>query len=366
MKTNKIYTLFILSIFSAHLAHAQFTVNVTSYGATIDALPDPLKATAQGQVDAMFDTLETLVNAQLSDIPDTTSILKCTANSTIIAGSGIGFDYASKWGLFLVGYQIGGGFDPGTNSISDLLGGSYDASEFKGAGVQNAITLGIPVSLFTKASIGPIHLERMKAYINFMKAGYDLDTISTDFMTFGVGLQYKLIPEIGLGMGLVRWGGVDLSAGLKLASMTLTSTQTGLSVSGQSTTVNGLGTITPTYTGDVNVGVDVFATTIPLEASTSARLLYFLALYTGLATDLSMGSSKSVSTSEGVISTSGNTGITADAAVDLGQNSGPSFMNLRYFAGLQLDFTVLGVYAQITDSLTNSTKAVSLGVKAYW
>jgi hypothetical protein len=81
--------------------------------------------------DALKDAEED-INKDLPSASNPKRLMKGMANSSVVAGKGIGSDYASNMDVFLVGAGVGVGADLKKDKESDL----------SGAGIQGGIILG--------------------------------------------------------------------------------------------------------------------------------------------------------------------------------------------------------------------------------
>jgi hypothetical protein len=347
---------------SMNLAFGQaFQITNRTYG---NAANTPVQA----EIDTLFDSLETAVNAELPSF-DPDSYLKATANATVASGGGVDADYASPFSYALVGGGVGLAADfTATGGLSDLFqDGGFTSLE--GAGAQGGIILGLNTGKFLNQKIGFIDLSRTKAFLSFFAFGYGLNDFDFDFKHFAVSGQYKLVPEKSMGLGVLKWGGVDLTGGLKYNKTTFTITQPGTQTQTASV-ASGVGQLSANFDGTATVGADVGIFSIPVEVSTSARVLYFLSFFAGMGADFAFGSSSSVSEVTGPISVTDSlgafSGIGADAGLDLGSAAGPTAFGLRTFGGIQLELYALSVSVQINKSLFNESLGATVGAKLFF
>jgi hypothetical protein len=357
-----------------------FTITVTNYG-TISGVPISSQQAAKDALDTLFTTLSTQVNSELDAFPDLTDLNKGIGNSLVASGSGIGFDYSSNFDLFLAAVQAGVAMQSTVSPfqvVKDLTSSTGSLSDklenLDGLGAQVALTVGLPIKNFTKAKIAFIDLAQMKGYLHFFNYKLNKSLSETDQIdfslsstAFGAGLQYKIVQPVSVGLGVVKWNGVDVQSGLKLSKMGLNVVKKDLTqaVSAGSGAISGA---TAQYVGDVSAGINATTFSIPFEASTSARLLYIFSFFAGLGGDFAVGSSNTAPASEGVITVNGGgiEGVSADGVLDMGGGSSPGFLNLRYFGGLQFDLSIVGLSVQYGGSLYNGTKSVNFSAKAYW
>lgn len=322
----------------------------------------------KAEVDQLFDALETQVNSKIPDA-DPSTYTRGVANSTVLAGAGAGADYVTPFTHGIAGATLGVGADLGHTSISQLASDSSKLSQVAGFGFQGTLYAGVTGDAFTKGKkIGPFDLSRFKGYAGFFKQSYAKDPVSASFTSWSLKGQFKAVTAERLGP--LSWGGVDLTSGLQRTSLHVLVTKT-LNVSNTSTiTAPGNPQVTATFVGTANLGADVTTWNIPIELSTSARVLSLFSVFGGLGADLSLGSSANITNVSGPVSVTDSSGalgqIGGTASLPLDSASGPSFMSLRYFAGAQLELIAVAITAQINGSISNSTIGATAGVKAFW
>ena len=325
------------------------------------------------EVDAVFDALETQVNTQFPNV-DASTYVKGIANSTVLSGAGLGADYSTPFSLFVLGGGLGVAADLGNAKLTDLIKGS-GLGTVSGAALQTAYTLGVHGNRLNLGNWGPIDTKRLKFFLSFASKSSSFDqsgggTVTIGFKSYGARAQYSLVPARSVGFGALRWGGVDLTSGLNYASMNF-GVSTPVSKSQQSSLsfVPGA-TMTTTFDALMSITASASTFTIPIEVSSSVKVLYLFTLYGGLASDISLGSSKASAGGSGpvvVTESSGTLGtISADAALAINNTAKPTPLNLRYFAGAQFDLFILAVNLQFNQALTTGTLGAEVGAKAYW
>ncbi|MBS1982711.1 MAG: hypothetical protein JST16_00950 [Bdellovibrionales bacterium] len=333
-----------------------FQVKDRSYGAYAGT-------PAQTAIDTALDELQTQVNDALLKAAEADTYLHAVSNSLATSSAGVGVDYATPFDVFALGVSAGTGADLGSNSVSDLMSGDVKAEDVKGFAAQTAVVVGFNPGSVSKSNWGPIEPHRLRLYFSYFSMNdFTKDKFHLNFSSFGLHAKYQIIEEKNWAHKLVKWGGLDVGAGIHRASMkasiseSVTQSQT-ISSNGLNTTVN--------FSGDLTAGADASTTTIPLEASTYVRLLYVLAMYTGVGVDLNFGSTSAVANGGGPI-TSSDSNIGATGALDLGESSSPNKTNVRYFLGGQFDVGVANIFVQYNKSITNNTLGITLGTRVYW
>lgn len=317
-------------------------------------------ALTEAQWDSLIAELQSTVNEKFPSV-ETGQYTKGMANATAMASTGSTSVYGSSFKYGLVGGSVALGADLGEgNSISDIMSNfSESAKKFAGVGVQSAVVLGLSPGAFTSAQWGIIDPARLRLYVNFLSMSQDLDDADISFSSFGLTGQYRIVQERSLGLSLVKWNGVDVSSGLRIAKNKFSFTQQLPSFSETQGPVSATVAAAP-----ATIGADVGVYSIPVEASTSLRLLYVLNFFGGIGGDFNFGSSKAIADYNTNIAVSG--GGTATGALALGGNTSPTAWNLRAFGGLGLEFGVGTLNVGIGKSLTASAWGVNVGANFFY
>lgn len=351
---------FPMELFVAPAAHAGlFTITNRNYGSA--------PASAQPSIDAIFNELESEVNSNLPNA-NASTYLRGIADSGVISADGVGVDYATQFSLFDFGFDAGVGAALNGGNVGNLLTGSTSTTTVSGFAGQYSFMVGLRLPEIL--DLGPIDPRRLKIFLNFDSSNFSKTGTVVRFSSFGLNGQYKLMDPRSVALGSVRWNGIDVTSGFRFSSMNI---QVIKAVDQTSTgTVNASGnpTMTATFDGTADVGADVHTYAIPLEVSTSARLLYFLTPYMGLGADFAFGSSDGIANLSGPITVTESSGslgtISGLGTLNLGQNGGPTLANLRYFIGVEAEVLVVAAFVQYNQSMTDNTLGVSAGLRAFW
>ncbi len=350
-----------LFCFAARQTHAGlFVIKDRAYGGA----SDEQKALA----DQALNALETEMNKKLPPT-DASSYLKGIANATSIAGAGMGATYGATFKYGLLGVSAGVGLDTGKKKFGDVLSGETKLEQIPGFAAQAAVLAGIDGKVVFKDEtkwFGFFYPGRSKLFFSFMSYNTKQDIADIGFMNFGLMGQYKLVPELYAGYKSVKWGGVDVTSGLRYSSMKASITKKE-SVTTTQDLGAPFGTATVKFDGTLKVGADVGIFSIPVEVSTSVRLLYIWLTTVGLGTDFNFGKAKANASVEGPVAfTSAGPTITGTGSLNLGQDAGPSFVNLRGFLGQGIEFGVGTLYVAVNKSFINSTIGANLGFNMFW
>jgi hypothetical protein len=276
-----------------------------------------------------------------------------------MASAGTGVVYGASYSYALLGGGLGLGVDLGKgNSISKVISGDFDAKKFAGFGAQGSALVGLnPGAFLSEKWFGVIEPSRLRVYLSFMSLSRDFDAINLEFRNFGLVGQYRLIQEKSWGLNVLKWGGVDISSGLKYSKL-----EAGLQVDlNESFTQSGQ---TISVAGPVKISADSSNFSIPIEASSSLRILYVLNFIGGLGADVNMGKTSGKGAFSAAIS--GPPGSEGSGEAKVGSDSSPGLVNLRGFAGAAFEFAVGSLYANVQKSLTAGVWGVNLGVNLFW
>lgn len=312
--------------------------------------------------------LENEINSEFK-VPQMGDFLKSMANAQAIANKGLGVSYATEHSLFVAGGNFGLGTSfVDTSSFSLSTSGGLPAI---GVGVQASGMLGISLSKLPMPALGPIDPKRLTLFINYFGISNDsiVKSLTIKANTFGMHAQYRIIEAKNLGgIGILNWGGLAFTTGFDVSTNSLTY-KVGQSLS---TDVSG-STVTWTPNSSSNLTLEANSFTIPLELSTSVRVLYILSLFGGAGIDLNMGKSTISANLNGTISSTGtvNNPNAGTASLVISESQNPSFGHLRFFSGVQFNIVplkntnLLSVYAQGNISLGGHYGAHA-GVRIAW
>jgi len=209
-------------------------------------------------------TLETRLQAKIDDLYDAANVagfLRAFANATSFASRGTGVDYAPV-------------FDGAEVGITANLAAAVDGLE---EGQDPAAGLAPNLSL-----VGGLNLGRW----GHPEASFD--QLEGSITNAGVHAQYHLWPASDTSPLVFQWSGLHLTGGVEwsrwrfAAGDTLTRDFTLAGDNGVSTDV--------TAVGAGRFELNATSTVVPLEATTSVRILYFASAYVGGGVDFQVGS----------------------------------------------------------------------------
>lgn len=325
----------------------------------------PIKAL----VDAEIDKINIEINKDLpSGSP--TALMEGMANSSVMAGKGIGTDYASNMQVMLIGAGVGVG--------ADLTKDKQTKSDLSGAGVAPGVIVGWNLGFMDSERFLGMDTNRLNMYVNFMSYTHKMTTgekseptdIELGMTSGGVHFRYDWIKPRG--NKLLGWGGVKFNFGYEYnkTDIVLNSTinETVNTSSGTDATING------TITGKPQASIMTTTHSIPLALSTDVQLLYFLTVYTGVGMDINFGKAQGkgalntdespITCSSGTVcSTAGNPTIDVKANANIDGTGAVNPFLFRGFAGLQLNLPFIRVFGQVDKAVGNNLIGATAGVR---
>ncbi|MBX3720339.1 MAG: hypothetical protein KF713_00745 [Turneriella sp.] len=312
---------------------------------------------------------------QLSALSD---ITRGNATSQSLATMGAGTAYASGNYTFIVG----GGGGVAVNAVNQTLGDVFtklgdlsgDGLPRFGIGGQLSAMVGMNLSnLRTPRYLGPLELSRMTVLVNVMSASSNNLTsgLNLSATVAGLHVQYQLTRARG---SALQYGEILLTTGFdysRLAASYDSTSGKGLTpvVVGSGTSGDQLLVWNPTGTMAITSG----SGTIPVELSTSTRLLYFLSLYAGGGADFNVGKATTDINLSGTVKGNNGSGenIVGNGTLAVSNSATPQFASARGFVGLQFNLipgrtgAVVGFFAQASITTLNGLGG-QFGVRCAW
>lgn len=324
-------------------AHAQ-TVRITLG-------PDAARIARELSIDT--SALESLVRDQVSGlfgVADTASFLRLAANAQSLSNKGLAVDYTSTFDRFVFGAGLDIAVAVGDSDLETLRGvtsGELERAVPVAAGVQLSLMAGMKLS------------DRWFAYVSGLAYPLSVDGFEGSGYNAGAHLQYRLGEPMGSKI-LFQWGGLVVTAGLEVSQAKYTLTETleapaplSAEIEMNTSSIGRLELITR-------------ALTIPVELTTSFRLLYVLSLYGGVGADVQLGSG---TTTLGLDSTltarvpGGEELRLGTARVDFAGEGEPDRLSLRVLAGVSANIGPLHVFAQLNVLTQDLTMGLAMGLR---
>lgn len=352
-----------LSLYATDSSAQIFTLKVTDYGAGTG------NAAFENFVDSEILEIQNDINQDLPSAPPE-RLMEGMANSSVLAGKGIGADYASNMTVFLVGAGVGAGADLAKDKTTD--------SDISGVGVAPGVVVGMNLGFMDTARFLGMDTNRLNLYLNFMSykheqqinedPGKESDA-QLDMMALGFRLRYDWIK--GNGSKLLGWGGIKFHFGYEYNKTDITFNSnineavTGSSSNGE--VLNG------TITGNPQATILVNTHSIPLELSTDIQFLYLFSLYGGIGADYSWGQAKgdgslnappsTINCTGGVCGGGAGTSVTVQPEANIDATGKASDFLFRGFAGVQLNLPYFRIYGQVNKPIGNDLIGANVGVR---
>ena len=290
---------------------------------------------------------------------DATGFVRRFGDSQSFTSKGMGVDYASEATYFEIG---------GSASFAMGIDRTYQPGNTQGFPIQG---VGLNASLMAGASLGFLGIPVM-VFGNWMKVPTtDYGSMRGSLSNWGVHAQVRLLGPTrdtsALKM-LIRWGGIAITSGVDYSHMSLglhkdiksnfaIPNTTGLNVN-----------VTGVADGNAKFNVDMTTKSIPLEITTSLRLMTLFTVYGGMGIDWQLGGGSSMNVDVTNLSIAGRTSGASDvnlgtAEVHASAKADPSAAKVRGILGAQINLALFRIFAQLNVTNTNPAMA-SLAVGA--
>jgi len=200
-----------MALFSEESSAQIFRLRVTDYGGTDS---DP---TFKAYIDSEIQKIQNEINEDVPNAP-TSRLMEGTANASVMAGKGIGSDYASNMTVFLIGAGVGVGADLAKSTMME--NGQEKKTDLSGASVAPGVIVGFNLGFMDAKRFLGMDTDRLNLYFNFMNYNYkhtlsdkpnERSEAELDMLTFGTHFRYDWIK--GRGNKLLGWGGVKFHFG---------------------------------------------------------------------------------------------------------------------------------------------------------
>jgi hypothetical protein len=331
--------------------------------AQVTITPGPDAAAFASSLGMTTDQLTNLITNQvdgLFQVTNVNSFLRDFQNAQSFSSKGLGVDYASEATLAEVGATL---------SLASNIdkaykpSGSYTDPPIQGGGLNFSLMGGLGLGLFG--------LDPVMIFANWFKGSATLGQIDGKYQNWGLHGQLRLLgPSRGMSATklLIRWGGIAVTSGVDYAHV-------GLSTSGKIASkfdVAQGASVAVTSADNLSFTLDQTTWSVPLEVTTSLRLLSLITVYGGLGFDWQLGGDCNMhilmdgasltSKVQGTTYNLGTVDVHADGHVS------PSPARMREIFGVQLGiFDVVRIFAQVNTTasspvLTSLAMGLRLGI----
>lgn len=333
MRTCVAVTLLVL--LAAGSASAQVTVNIDP-GAGKDFadklgidLPS-LQKQAQTEIEHLFQTY------RLKDY------LRSFGDAQAFTTRGLGVDYGANFRWFEVGVAANVSVNAERNFVPEDVPGRPPVG-------------GLATNLTAMAglNLGMIGLRPITLYGNYFAKSARFGDLDGHLDNYGAHVQLRLFGPSRhetLWAAFVRWGGIDVTSGVDHSRMTL-----GLSKSLRTDfplVVNGepMASVTATTMGSFDATLETWS--IPLEVTTSFRLLYIATIYGGAGFDWQLGGQSDLDMKlqgslHGDIPSQNVSANLGGATIAAHDSAVPSAGKVRGIFGVQATVFIIKVFAQV-------------------
>jgi hypothetical protein len=339
------------------------------------ALSNLFGSTTNTLLQTELDKLEATTQEELDKYGSQDDLAKGFGNANSYAGQSATLQGYQGYKLFSVSTGAMVGLQLPTSDFS-TLGNSLDNFEedpdvYLGiAPSMSILNIGINAEKVFGLFVPSLGEKLNNFYFNlkFGGIGYDYSykqdttTVGIDMKssTFGIGVNYQILPSFpSLAFGLFKWRGVSLGSGFTVQKNKITMTPTidpirqsfsqSITYDAGSIPTNADVTATLACYPSMKLELDMSTFTIPLEATTSAQILWLLNVNIGAGVDLVFGKSDvnavatgalkienvDIDTDSGTITSTGKDG---SVAIDASTKGKPSFLHPRLMTGLGMNF----------------------------
>ena len=335
-------------------ARAQVTIQLNHPQADYFA-----NAIGLGTADQLAQELSLKVN-DLFRVANVDSFLKDFQNAQSFSAKGLGVDYASEATLAEVGATFS--FASNVDKAYSPSGG-YTDPPISGGGANFSLMGGLGFGLFG--------LDPVMVFANWFKGSASLGQLDGDYHNWGLHGQIRLLGpsrRSSLSKLIVRWGGIAITSGADYSRLSLSARK---SINSTFNVVPGA-PVTVTNIGDLQFDVTQKTWSVPLEITTSLRLLSLITLYGGIGLDWQLGGGSDLNIKMAANLSGSYNGVRYDnvgtATINAAGHANPSPAKLREIFGVQvsiLDFVRIFTQVNISDGspmLTSVAAGLRLGI----
>jgi hypothetical protein len=382
MKTGKISAICIFLVFMGSVS--VFGMEVKGYAPkfTATGLPSAVIDTLNDEIDSIFGQAKIEIEKQIEGIDEKPEkFIQAWGNSSVFASHGATQRAYGGYKVFAftVGPMVGVQLPSSPFTIADEFADITDKLNKErdlNAGLNPQLLTGQIGINMSKFLMDKLYLGLRFGYMNLDSLDL-IDGFSFNTTSFGIMANYQLIPQKKL-VDFLLWRGVNLGTGFIYQGTnigyTIKMDPTGvysaavpseLSLAG----VTGMDLI---IEPSLSLDVDIKTFTVPLEISTSVRLLWFLNFALGAGVDLGYGTSDMKASMSGdvIIDVKGNastvTQTPGNVSVSAGGDMSPSFFNPKLMTGVGITLGPVVIDIPVTWYFANEGYNVGVTVGIVW
>jgi hypothetical protein len=319
----------------------------------VTVTPDPTNtnfATLASGLGLSSDALTKQLTSQVNSLFQTTDVaafLKDFQNAQSFSAKGLGVDYASEATLAEVGATLSF-----ASNIQKAYkpSGSYTNPPLSGGGANFSLMGGL--------GLGLIGLDPLMIFGNWFKGSASLGQLDGNYQNWGLHGQLRLFGpsrKFSTTKLLVRWGGIAITSGADYSSLSLSTHKQIKSTINVPSNIPGADSAPVSLASDVNGNLvfELQQTTwsVPLEVTTSLRLLSLITIYGGLGMDWQLGGGSDLTLSMQNASVTSNGASLGTVTIDATGHAKPSAARLREIIGVQLGiFDFVRLFVQVNTT----------------
>ncbi len=316
---------------------------------------------ATGMTQAQLQTFLTSKLDQLFQATNAAGFIRNFGDAQSFTSKGLGVDYASEATYFEVG---------GAASFALGMDRTYQPGSTQGFPIQG---VGLNATAMAGVSLGFLKIPVM-VFGNWMQVPTQrYGAMSGSLDNWGLHAQLRLWGPSRQGSvlkTLVRWGGIAITTGFDSSHMGLgVSHDVSSNFSIPNSVTSGVNVdVTGAASGNAVFNIDMTTRSIPVEVTTSVRLLALLTAYGGLGFDWQLGGGSNLDLNMSANMVGHIPGVAGPqdlgtALVHASANVAPSPAKVRGIVGAQVGLWLLRLFVQVNAANTNPVMA-SLAVGA--
>jgi hypothetical protein len=313
--------------------------NLAALEASLGMQPGELTKQLQSQIGNLF---------QATNVG---SFLKDFQNAQSFSSKGLGVDYASEATLAEIGATATLSFVSNVDKAYKPSG-SYTDPPISGGGANFSLMGGL--------GLGLIGVDPLMIFGNWFKGSATIGQLDGSYQNWGLHGQFRLFGPSRTPSAtklLVRWGGIAVTSGADYSKLTVSTHKQIKSTITVPSDISGAAGASVSLASDVNgtlvFQLDQTTWSVPLEVTTSLRLLSLVTVYGGLGMDWQLGGGSNLKILMDNATITNNGASLGTVSINATGQAKPSAARLREIVGVQLgffDFVRLFVQVNTTAS----------------
>jgi hypothetical protein len=317
------------------------SAGATEFAGVLKTTPEQITNDILAQVDNLFQ------------VANVASFLRDFQNAQAFSSKGLGVDYASEatW------VEAGATLSLASNVDKAYKpSGSYTDPPVSGGGANFSLMGGLGFGVFG--------FDPLMVFANWFKGSASLGQLDGSYNNWGVHGQLRLFGPSRQSSAvkfLIRWGGIAITSGADYSRMTLSAKKAiNSSFTLPAYQAGPQGSVSVQSSGSLTFTLEQTTWSIPLEVTTSLRLLSLVTVYGGFGMDFQLGGGSDLNIdmrdaklAGRIPGTVGTTDL-GTASITVKQHASPSSTRLRDIVGLQIGiFDVARLFVQVNSTLSS-------------